>query len=441
MAESTHQRRTHVRRNANDTVSDVSEATVRNRGHKPAPTVDAPPRDALLSLTEPADEPLSLDDADVLLKLEAFFDTGSDLLRHSDGEFPMGEREKALLLSMRDLLNRVDFGYESDTEVDDIVYALEHPEWSSRGFNRAASRPWLAIGATPDDAAAWTAAGFNFDEAFPWHERGLGPAHATLYQDAGIDPSTGHLWTVSRGIPADDAIKWIADGLDPDTVRRLLNVHRVADHATYREWVALGVTDPEAIEKLTRLGHERIAAWTDLGVPLDEIPEMSRWTVFKQYGYSERDLAVMAMSGYRSTYLIDWAEERIPADQIVEFIEKGYTPKRAAKKIANGVTATAAEDLRRGEPVPGKAWTTIKESLDGKVAANGYEVEVTHSRSDHGFVHVDVALYRGGDRAGYPIDTYRLSFSSTGRFMFGSAAYQSKVATVDAFLRDYLNSD
>jgi hypothetical protein len=56
-------------------------------------------------------------------------------------------------------------------------------------------------------------------------------------------------------------------------------------------------------------------------------------------------------------------------------------------------------------------------------------------------VHVDVALYRGGDRAGYPIDTYRLSFSSTGRFMFGSAAYQSKVATVDAFLRDYLNSD
>jgi hypothetical protein len=458
--EDRHKRRAHARHNANDTVSEVRETSVRNRGGRSLGVPnsrEAPPRDALLSLSseqshEEQPDTLSIDDPATRHTLESFFETGRKMLSTigafgNDTDRPLTEQERAVLITIKDLVNRLDgLGrVDDDEDADKVVFAFEHPEWSSKGFTRKDHLPWTAVGLAPEEAAQWRDAGFTIDDAVPWlnqnksihgvHKKFV-PSDAKVYRDAGISPSEGAHWSLVLGAPADDAMKWISAGVSRDDATGWI-IHAKCDYETYHAWNELGVTDPGDAMRLDWLGSDRINAWQSVGVPLEDIPRMMQWEHYKDCGYTEKDLLIAKNTGNSLDYLQSWLENRVPADQIAEFIEKGYTPKRAVSRITKGETAATAEDLRNGEPVPGNAWVTFKEALDSKVTANDYECDVIEKREKDGKVSIEVFCYRGGDRTGGIVEDYSLMFSNTGAFKYCSSGYDSRVGSVNQVISTY----
>ena len=136
-----------------------------------------------------------------------------------------------------------------------------------------------------------------------------------------------------------------------------------------------------------------------------------------------------------------WHEIGIPAGQVYGFIEKGYTPKRALTRIKRGQTAATADDLRNGEPVPGKAWPEIKATIKNASASTGHTVTVTSKRaSKTGDVIVTISMEEPPNSSSYiSRKEYTVRFGNTGRFIAarGNNIYRGDVRKVDE-LKHYI---
>lgn len=103
MTDSSHHRRRHLRHQPDGTVTPVRDATVKNRGRNAdAPSRNNPSSDALVGLAA------------------------------TDDNF----------------------------NPDDVIFAFEHPEWSSKGFTRATSKAWMDHDIDPENAEVWHSAGY-----------------------------------------------------------------------------------------------------------------------------------------------------------------------------------------------------------------------------------------------------------------------------------------
>ncbi len=240
----------------------------------------------------------------------------------------------------------------SDIDADDVIFALEHPEWSSRGFNRAASEPWVRRLVPPDVAEGWRDAGYTVEEAMKWREgpRGFGTV-----------------------IPVEDAQKFMAAGLDALAARQL---HRVAATADERiawqkfaetvhnidawqsagcktleraqQYCALGLTNPFDLKVMRMMDSREAHQWYEEGIELRDTLSYRR---LLDEGFTVKDIAAVIKlravpePGKR----IDWVRSRVPAHQIPEFVRKGYTAELAAQMMEQGYTSATAPE-RADEP-------------------------------------------------------------------------------------------
>lgn len=246
------------------------------------------------------------------------------------------------------------------------------------------------------------------------------PENAKHYHDAGIDSRVADAWN-ALGFDGADAIKWIQSDfsyLQANVWRR----NNVTDVEEVKDWIALGVVNPADAGVLKELGSESAQNWVDANV--GNLRHALTWNKFVKPGYSEKDLApfVNGEMNVSAEVFEDWQKGNVPADQIVEFLEKGYTPKRAVSRIEKGKTAAQSEDLRAGEIVPGKAWKDIKAEVLKSANTTGCKVNYSEFRTqgDHGVI-VEIRLDRKEERGSARGYDYRMRFTNTGRFISADA--------------------
>jgi hypothetical protein len=448
MSDSTHHhRREHVRTNPNTgEVIPVSETLVKNTGPRTGKKFAevADQRDGLMGLIDPDGEAVEVDTAGEMSDAERA--ASASLLNRLMGQDVVDSRGRPLdeyaarLLTIKNLIESLQIEMQDDGEVDDIVFALESSDWSSAGFDRKGHLPWAALGLDPEEAARWRDNGFTPFTVGAWTgSRFYGriePEDAKHFAKEGIGYDEARQW-VYNDHAGEDAVGWIKAGGDINTANRWkrAGVGTVHEH---NDWIALGVSDPNDVSILKRLGDAAANRWLDADV---ELGQAVRWNDVVKPGYTEKDLAPFARGEVNLTTDVvqKWQEESIPAADIEGFIQKGYTPKRALSRIKKGQNSKTAEDLRGKEPVPGKAWVELKGALNAAKSANGLKATIEESRSSDGNVLVRVFLTQPDDspdnNAYYGRNggrRYDFKFTNTGRFISadGTGVWRGSVRKV-----------
>lgn len=426
--ESHHHRREHIRENPSGTISPVSETVVRNSGPRSGKSRHevAAQHDGLIGLINAEEEEVfdgAADDvANQLIEREASAKLLNRLMGQNvvDSQGRPLDEEAARLLTIKSLIETLEIEMQDDGDVDDIVFSLESSDWSSRGFNRKDHLPWAALGMGPEEASRWRDADFtpyNVDEWFGsrWYGR-VEPEDAKYFAAAGVSFDDARQW-VYRAFTGEDAVEWIKEKVSLSTAVQWLSAG-VSTVQEYKEWQEIGVYQPQDVAVLKKLGSEAAERWEEAEVDLHDA---ARWNHLVKPGYSERDLAPFANKDImlNPEVVEEWQKENIPADQMDEFIDKGYTPKRAASRIKKGVAADKADDLKSGELVPGKAWKEFKGSVASVAAARGYKADYSKHRRADGTLVVEVAIAPSTDDGlGYRRGShYSFYFSNTGRFV------------------------
>lgn len=457
-----HNRKEHTRTNANQTVSQVKATTVKTESQSPAggthQNITKDHSDVLNSLaTEEEFEFVFADDDDEeegtnqeeLTPLERQ-QTAALLNRLigegrtvADSSGHVIEEQLPYLLTLKSLIARLEVELEDEGEVDDIAFALESPEWAELDFTREEHILWLAFGLEAKEAAAWRSSGYTPYTVGKWVEgrnRGYGYSHSTrvkpedakYYDLEGIEAHEAAQWE-GRDFTGQEAITWIKAKISTWDASQWGAV----GVRTFEEkiaWNTLGITTPTQVNVLVKLGDEAAIEWDKEGVNLSD---GLTWEKYVKLGYTRKELAPFANGdNYISTEVFDaWDEQKIPVDQIYTFIEKGYTPKRALTRVKKGITADKAEDLRKGEPVPGKAWNEIKASVNAAAKAEGRTVTITHSRlKGTAGVRIDINMEDPNNpNSHYSKKIFSLKFSNTGRFISagGNRIYRGDVRKVD----------
>jgi hypothetical protein len=376
--ETHHQRRRHIRGQADGTVTPVRETAVKNRGRTTTQSPRNPSRrDALTNLATEDD----------------------------------------------------------DFETDMIVFAFEHPEWSSKGFRRADAQPWMNLGIDPDNASMWRDAGYNAEYANKWRT-GLGtrimPADDALTFIEHNVPIDAAILFTSTTIPTEEALRWHYSGIPAFDAITWRSKKHTPEKA--QEYIALGLTEPSDLRHIDSLGQKMAHRWYQEGVSL---ATASMYQILFDEGHSVKRIAAVIKSDHTGTLddRYDWIESTIPDNQIAEFAEKGYRTHRAEQLYAKGQTSSTVPDLFGGELVPGKSWPDIKKAFDTAAMQGDYDVQM-HAEDRSIFRQVEVTLTNKNN----PTDTriYHLRFSHSGAFEQASSNVKRKtrvVKTKAEFLR------
>jgi hypothetical protein len=453
MSETHHHRKEHLRTHpVTGEKIPVQDAIVKNTGPRTgrAFTEVADQRDGLMGLIDPDSDVLEAEASAVEGITDAERAASASLLNRLMGQDVVNEKgqpldeEAARLLTIKNLIETLGIEMQDDGEVDDIVFALESSDWSSQGFTRKEHLPWAALGLGPEEAAQWRDNDFTPFTVGPWkanrYYSRVAPEDATHYHKAGIPVDEARQWSM-RDVSGENAVGWIKAGVNVYEATRwsaagVPNVHERND------WVALGVDDPADVAILKSLGDAAANRWIEADV---ELAKATAWNDMVKPGYTEKDLAPFARGEVRlkSDLVRKWQEENIPADQIDEFLKKGYTPKRAASRIKKGQTASAAEDLRGKEPVPGKAWKELKGAVIEAKNSNSLDAKYEESRHADGAVTITVSLHnQGAPEGSYPRRNYQFKFTNTGRFLSASGTgiwrgSVRKVSDMANLIKDY----
>ena len=301
-----------------------------------------------------------------------------------------------------------------DVDVNDIVFAFEHPEWSSHGFRRHEIQEWVECDIDPEDAETWRAAGH--DAAFAktwksplWQNQRLSPEDALVYIDHDIPPRDAQQF-LRVGFSAAEAIRWNELGARPHEAHQWRSMDVTLEQA--KEFHKLGFADPADLRNLSFFSKSDAHNWFANGVHLETA---LKYQELIGHGHQIEDIAAVIKSPKTGDVddHYDWVESAVPVDQIVGFAEKGYTIRRAEQLSKKGVAADAAPDLHGGEPVPGKSWTGIKDVVAAEAAAKNYDMAIS-ARDISSSRTVKVTLTGRDD----PTDTktFWIRFSHSGAF-------------------------
>jgi hypothetical protein len=372
--DSHHQRKQHVR-HKNGSITPVRETLVRNRGATSGAPRNKTNHDALLNLAAP-----NSDDSD------------DDLL------------------------------------ADRVIFAFEHPEWSSRGFDRKTSRPWMEHGVAPESAAEWRDAGFDAEFAASWRLRSsrdgkLAPVDdAIKFIENDIDAVHASSWITSE-FTIEESIAWIKKGSHPHdaNVWKSMGVSHPDDTQPYEE---IGLSDPTEVRLISQMGRQRAHDWLAEGVSLREALSYEFLVDDENYPVKRVAGALANPDTGNPDNKIAWVRSEVPLDQISTFVEKGYSPRRAATQHKKGRTSATAADLRDGEPVPGKAWKELKAAFAEKAKKANCDVTISTKETYGPRKIVTVTLTDKTDPT--TTNTYDLFFSSTGTFEQGRSNIKRK---------------
>lgn len=378
MGDSHHHRREHVRRTRSGDVVPVRDAQVKNRGRATLPNSARRP-DGLMDLAAP----------------------------------------------------------EEDVDVDHIVFAFEHPEWTSKGFTRESHRPWKEEGIPPEIAEGWHNAGYPAEEATRWramYDNGdvLPVTDAEKYMAEGITPADARDHH-RLGETAEERIAWMLLPVRRHDISSWKNAG-CETAAEVQQYLDLGFTRPQEVIFVQRFGESEAREWFSAGV---DAHTATRFRSLLREGFTVTDIAaVIRMDRMDDESQMAWIRSRVPVDQIEGFSLKGYGPRAAASQIRKGETADTAPDLHRGEPVPGKAWRELKTSFEKLASAENCTMNVASERRRWDRRSVTVTITNNSD----PSDTrtFKFVFSDTGRFLQGKSDVKRKTRTVSsraAFMR------
>lgn len=256
---------------------------------------------------------------------------------------------KNVLLTMKkmldNLLSEIPEEERGEIDSDDILFALnpETSRWSSHGFGSEDDwETWESLQVPPEEAELWKNMNVSVMEASIW--RDVGPAEYKSWKDAGASPHEAAQWKYAKFTP--EEFKFCVAH----------NIHRY-----------------EAVS-IRNIG------------PLQDM------------------VKIMKDNRIDSGAVRRWLNQDIPINHITAWIQKGYTPGKAAKLQEKNITPEKAKDLRNGAPVPGTSW----KKLTKITKENGWTVgEAIPLRQNQ----VCFKLTKNGQSECY------MHFTSTGRFL------------------------
>ncbi len=417
-----HERKEHIRHNQNGTISEIPKTLVSNSESSAGESVDKENksihRDSLMGLNENVAEPEQMSEETIEEKANLLNKLMRAPVVDSAGKPLKGEMAK--LATIRSIIDSLGIFAEDRGEADDIMFALENPDWSSEGFNRKEHLPWLALEMNAKEAGEWSREGFSPFGAQKWSNVWVGraklsPVDARNYENANMELHEALGWA-RYGFPSEEAVKWYAAGESVEVGFRW-QIVGVRSPQERDEWVALGVDKPGEVDILKKLGSESAQKWVDAG--MEDLVKALRWNRSVKENYTEKDLIPIMNNVPHITLeeFYKWQEQNIPVDQIPLFMKKGYTPKRAATRIKKGVDASKAENLKGSSLVPGKTWSQVHQKLEQSSANDGSTFTTEHSfTGDYG--NIVKIIKTSGSYA--PIQwerNYTVRFTNTGRFV------------------------
>jgi hypothetical protein len=332
------------------------------------------------------------------------------------------------------LIGLADINDEEEFDADIIIFAFEHSEWTSVGFDRKTAEPWMNLNFPPEEAKTWKDAGYEAQFANQWRlanrTKDLFPAQeALLYIDNNIPLEKAQGYG-QRNIPAHEAIQWHPLNLPTHEILGWRNLEVTPDRV--QEHFALGLGDPFEVSRIKIIGQPNAHKYMEAGIPISEAGLYHQLT--KQGKTVERIVAAISTRATNSQRK-EWILSELPDNQMVEFAQKGYTVRRATQLYQKGITSSKAPDLHNGEPVPGKSWKDIKSAIEKEAQNKNYDIEV-ETKDISVYRSVKVKLTNKTD----PSDTktFRLRFSQSGAFKEANSNIKRRtriVKTKAEFLR------